>query len=666
MAFKIKDGIRIGVVDVFNNTATTLKLSDGDTTPQYGSLVTATPLSADRTYTLPDQTGTLFINYVSGPGLILGRKTTGAGAIEELAGADLFTILNATATTSVLDLGNGGTNASLTAAAGGIVYSDASKLQITAAGSSGQILQSAGTSAPAWSTATYPSTAGTSGTILRSNGTNWVNTSATYPTTTTINQILYSSAANTISGITAANNGVLATDGTGVPAYVTTSGLVTFINTPTSANLAALVTDETGTDKLVFNTSPSFVTSIDGGATFSAFASSTTLTVGYSGTDSSTLNIDTGAVANTKTKAINIGTGGVTGSTTTITLGSTIGTTVIVNGDLTVKGTTTTVESETLTVNDNIIVLNNNVTGTPTENAGIEVERGTSANVSVLWDETSDRWTFTNDGSTYNNMLLASDFTLSTETGAVIRLAVNGVNKEITLAVAQTDSTNGLTISESGNTITFAHANTSTLSGAYGTNGIGSITVDAMGHVTAVTATTFLTTQSNDFGTVTVSDTDSGYTWAATGSAVSDTTGDTLTVVSGKGINVDVDSTNDAIRITTTGSDYAYSEALTVTVASPTANTAFNLDSWTKADFRAIKYIIGVVQGTTLYQTSELMVFNDGSTGQMTEYAVFSNDATKEVTYTIDFSGATAYLKAATPTATTSITFKIHRTLIAI
>ena len=60
---------------------------------------------------------------------------------------------------------------------------------------------------------------------------------------------------------------------------------------------------------------------------------------------------------------------------------------------------------------------------------------------------------------------------------------------------------------------------------------------------------TYLTSQSNDFGTVTVSDTDSGHTWAGTGSAISDKAGDTLTVVSGSGINVDVSATTDAIRI---------------------------------------------------------------------------------------------------------------------
>jgi hypothetical protein len=60
---------------------------------------------------------------------------------------------------------------------------------------------------------------------------------------------------------------------------------------------------------------------------------------------------------------------------------------------------------------------------------------------------------------------------------------------------------------------------------------------------------TYLTSQSQDFGTVTVSDTDTGHTYTETGSAVADTTGDTLLLVSGNKINIDVSPTTDAIRI---------------------------------------------------------------------------------------------------------------------
>lgn len=75
-----------------------------------------------------------------------------------------------------------------------------------------------------------------------------------------------------------------------------------------------------------------------------------------------------------------------------------------VTGDLTVSGTTTTVNSATLSVADNIITLNSDVTGSPTENAGIEVNRGTSTDVAIRWNETSDKWQFTNDGSTYSDL----------------------------------------------------------------------------------------------------------------------------------------------------------------------------------------------------------------------------------------------------------------------
>ena len=53
-------------------------------------------------------------------------------------------------------------------------------------------------------------------------------------------------------------------------------------------------------------------------------------------------------------------------------------------------GTVFNVYAETMTVADNIFLLNSNVTGTPTENAGIEVERGTSTNAQLIWHEASD------------------------------------------------------------------------------------------------------------------------------------------------------------------------------------------------------------------------------------------------------------------------------------
>ena len=66
--------------------------------------------------------------------------------------------------------------------------------------------------------------------------------------------------------------------------------------------------------------------------------------------------------------------------------------TVVIPGNLTVTGTTTTVDSTNVNIGDNIITLNSDETGVPSQNAGIEVERGTSANVSFIWNEANDYW----------------------------------------------------------------------------------------------------------------------------------------------------------------------------------------------------------------------------------------------------------------------------------
>lgn len=57
---------------------------------------------------------------------------------------------------SVVGLAYGGTNANLTAAAGGVPYSTASALALTAAGTSGQYLKSNGTSPPTWTNLPSP------------------------------------------------------------------------------------------------------------------------------------------------------------------------------------------------------------------------------------------------------------------------------------------------------------------------------------------------------------------------------------------------------------------------------------------------------------------------------------------------------------------------------
>ena len=94
---------------------------------------------------------------------------------------------------------------------------------------------------------------------------------------------------------------------------------------------------------------------------------------------------------------------------------------VIISGNLTVTGTTTYVNTAILQVSDNIITLNSAHTGAPTEDAGIEVNRGSSANVALWWNETNDKWEATENGSQYFALLtnaapVANTLTVTTNT----------------------------------------------------------------------------------------------------------------------------------------------------------------------------------------------------------------------------------------------------------
>lgn len=67
---------------------------------------------------------------------------------------------------------------------------------------------------------------------------------------------------------------------------------------------------------------------------------------------------------------------------------------VTVEGNLTVKGEVNFIESNTVNVGDNIITLNADIgdSTAPTEDAGIQVKRGTEATTGIYWRETDDKW----------------------------------------------------------------------------------------------------------------------------------------------------------------------------------------------------------------------------------------------------------------------------------
>jgi len=102
----------------------------------------------------------------------------------------------------------------------------------------------------------------------------------------------------------------------------------------------------------------------------------------------------------------------------------TVGGNLTISGDLTVNGDTTTLNTQTLQVEDNKVLLNKGVTGTPTLDAGIEVERGDFPNAELFWDESEDKWVSNNGSASYalsleghtHSASAITDFTSSVET----------------------------------------------------------------------------------------------------------------------------------------------------------------------------------------------------------------------------------------------------------
>jgi hypothetical protein len=84
--------------------------------------------------------------------------------------------------------------------------------------------------------------------------------------------------------------------------------------------------------------------------------------------------------------------------------------TVFIQGNLLVGGNTTSVTKTDMEITDNLIVLNKGEMGAGVTlgTAGLEVDRGSQANVQVVWNESYQRWSLTNDGSTFGNIATSS------------------------------------------------------------------------------------------------------------------------------------------------------------------------------------------------------------------------------------------------------------------
>ena len=113
-----------------------------------------------------------------------------------------------------------------------------------------------------------------------------------------------------------------------------------------------------------------------------------------------------------------------------------------VGGNLNVTGTINSVNTTQVNIVDNKINLNTDFTGSPTADAGIRVERGEGSDVEILWNETNDNWTLTNNGTNYHAIVrkFASDITTTTETPFTFNADHNLGTRDVTVQVFATAS----------------------------------------------------------------------------------------------------------------------------------------------------------------------------------------------------------------------------------
>ena len=279
---------------------------------------------------------------------------------------------------------------------------------------------------------------------------------------------------------------------------------------------------------------------------------------------------------------------------------------VIIAGNLTVQGNTTQVDSNVVNIGDAFITLNSDETGTPSQNAGLEIERGTSDNVLLRWNESNDKWEITTDGTNYN-AISTVDATVTSLTGTANEVEVDTSTGDVTVGLP-----NDVTI---GNELTV-------------TTGLFTPLIDTTDSsaVTVVPATAFRSdiTVENDI-----------------------VANNKITVSGNVVANANVVVSNE---VQFTGHSNASSTLTT------TATTQVALHNLSVTAYAGAEVIITATQGN-LRHITKLLITHDASDAYATEYGEILTGASL-ATYNVDLSGGNIRLLT-TPASATSTKFNV-------
>jgi hypothetical protein len=368
-----------------------------------------------------------------------------------------------------------------------------------------------------------------------------------------------------VSGSSGSTTGNAATVTNGV--YTTSK--ISVLAATSSAELAGVISDETGSGLLVFATSPTLTTPVLGVATATSvngttIPSSKTLVVT---TDTLAVHAATTSAELAGVISDETGTGALVFANTptlvTPNIGAATGTSLVLSGDLTVNGTTTTINSTEITVDDKNLTLGSVATPTDAgaDGGGITLKGATDKTFS--WIDATDAWT----SSEHINLASGKAFYL------------NG-----TLETAATQTLTNKTIDGASNTLTVRIAN------------------DVSGLGTGVA--TFLATPSSSNLAAALTD-------EAGSGTVAFTTSPTF-----------VTPTLGAAAATS----IAFADILVGSALATASTSATTIDTWSASTYSSAKYIVQMKLGTDI-EALEVLVTVDGSNNvYLTEYAdVISN-----------------------------------------
>jgi len=133
-----------------------------------------------------------------------------------------------------------------------------------------------------------------------------------------------------------------------------------------------------------------------------------------------------------------------------VSTGGTITGDLTINGNISISGCTATLSLSSMRISDHIIDVGFGTTGVASQNAGIRVLRGDENPVQLRWNESSDKWQFTNDGTEYVDFSDVTSSQLSSAYNQANTANTNAITSGVYANSAFEKSNNSLNVSTGG------------------------------------------------------------------------------------------------------------------------------------------------------------------------------------------------------------------------